>query len=109
MGTSCGQSPLATCKSEWQTPQACTSISTSCASGLGRATSSMVRGCLNSCRMAAFIASTSKKLGCVTQFQTHGLRSSESLIKLSFALGFCSAQKELDCVSYPLGEFVRSG
>src|ERR1700691_3466372 len=35
MGTSCGQSPSARCKSEWHTPQASTSISTSCAAGFG--------------------------------------------------------------------------
>src|SRR5438105_4169971 len=50
-----GQSPSATCKSEWQTPQASTFIRTSSASNDGRGMSSNARGFLNSRRTAAFI------------------------------------------------------
>src|SRR5260221_1714091 len=103
MGTIWGQSPLATCRSEWQTPQAWTSISTSCAPGAGRATSSILSCSLNSFRMAAFIASTSNKLGCVTQFSADGLR------RINVSLRFGSPQEEFDCISHSLGESIRSG
>ncbi len=40
---SAGWSPSATCRSEWQTPQTSTSISTSSGPGTGRGTSSTLR------------------------------------------------------------------
>src|SRR5215831_880268 len=61
MPVSCGQSPSATCTSEWQTPQASTWMRTSPASSAGRGTSSSARGFLNSCRTAAFIRCASAR------------------------------------------------
>src|ERR1700743_153697 len=53
----CFQSPSATCRSEWQTPQASTWINTSSLPGLGFSISSTAKGFFSSRKTAAFINS----------------------------------------------------
>src|SRR5262245_34026481 len=54
IGLSRSHSPIAKCKSEWQTPQAATLINTSPAPGDGVVISSIRNGSANECKTAAF-------------------------------------------------------
>src|SRR4029077_19910078 len=71
----------------------------------------MVSGLFNSRRMAAFIASTSTNLGCVTQVIANALRTPLTLLQTGrySLLRLGTAQEEFDRISHSLGEFVRSG
>src|SRR5467141_3326163 len=62
MRANCVQSPSATCKSEWHTPQASTLIKTSPGSSCGCGTSLNSKGSLNSFRTAAFISIASARV-----------------------------------------------
>src|SRR5258708_31118250 len=70
----------------------------------------MVSGLFNSCRMAAFIASTSPNLGCAAQVFADAQRTPLTLLQNGGdpPLRLDSAQEKLDRVSHSLGEFVRS-
>src|SRR5262245_52588615 len=54
IGLSRSHSPIARCRSEWQTPQAATLINTSPAPGSGVGISSIRKGSANECKTAAF-------------------------------------------------------
>src|SRR5258707_14603840 len=70
----------------------------------------MVSGLFNSCRMAAFIASTSPNLGCAAQVFADAQRTPLTLLQNGgdSPLRLGAAQEKLDRVSHSLGEFVRS-
>src|SRR4029077_10074379 len=70
----------------------------------------MVSGFFNSRRMAAFIASTSTNLGCVTQVFADAQRTPLTLLQTGRdpQLRLSAAQEKLDRISHSLGEFVRS-
>src|SRR5215813_14272453 len=63
IGLSKSHSPIARCKSEWQTPQAATLINTSPGPGSGVGISSIRKGSANECKTAAFKISPPKIVG----------------------------------------------
>src|SRR5262249_17666889 len=63
MGLSKSHSPIARCKSEWQTPQAATLINTSPGPGDGVGISSISNGSANECKTAAFKMSPREIVG----------------------------------------------
>src|SRR5262249_34937088 len=63
IGLSISHSPIARCRSEWQTPQAATLIRTSPGPGVGVGVSSICKGAAKECRIAAFKVSLLLQFG----------------------------------------------
>src|SRR5262249_23636505 len=83
MGLSKSHSPIARCRSEWQTPQAATLINTSPGPGAGVGISSIRKCSANECKTAAFKIPPRKNIHKVTRRNTERKKtSSHAFVRL---------------------------